>query len=147
MVRYVLDTRLYIAAIRNREKARELAEFSAAFIPFLYLSAIVVQEVLAGATDEARRREVERHLFGPLLRVGRLITPSFGAWREAGRVLGDLRAQGVRTDQARASFTNDVLLATSCREHGYTLVTDNRADFDLIATVLEIEHVPPWPTG
>ena len=146
MTRYILDTNLYIAAIRNREKAAELAEFSAAFIPFLHLSAIVVQEVLAGATDEAKRRDLERHLFHPFIRVGRLITPSFNAWREAGRVLGDLRARGFRADQARASFTNDVLLATSCREHGYTLITENRTDFDLIATVLDIQHLPPWPT-
>jgi len=43
------------------------------------------------------------------------------------------------------SFLNDVLLAVSCREAGLTLVTNNTADFELIAEVEAVRFGLPWP--
>lgn len=70
-----------------------MERFDAEALPFIYLSAVVVREVLSGATTARKREDVERTLVGPFLRRGRILTPSFGAWREAGRVLGDLFAR------------------------------------------------------
>ena len=129
------------------EQAAELERFYAAALPFIYLSAVVVPELLAGATDARKREAVERALVRPFLRRGRVLTPSFGAWHAVGRVLADLFAQGFRPAQAKPSFTNDVLLAVSCRENGAAVVTDNQADFERIRTVLDFEFVPPWPAS
>lgn len=143
MTKYVLDTNFYIHAVRSPEKASELERFYAVALPFIYLSAVVVQEVLAGATNAQKRQDVERTLIRPFQSRGRVLTPSFGAWHDAGRVLGDLISRGFQ--QMKASFGNDVLLAVSCRESGVTLVTENLTDFERIRTVLDFEFVPPWP--
>ena len=73
------------------------------------------------------------------------MTPSYEAWKDAGRVLAELIAPKSWATVSR-SFVNDVLLAMSCRESGLVLVTKNLADCARIAAVRSFDFVPPWPT-
>ncbi|MGD2123738.1 MAG: type II toxin-antitoxin system VapC family toxin [Gemmatimonadota bacterium] len=146
MARYTLDTNLYIAAARDRARAQELERFSTAYLPFLHLHAVVVQELLAGVPDRRRVRLVEESLIAPFERRGRVITPSFGAWKRAGLILAGLvRKKLMSPGGFRRSFLNDCVLAASCREEGITLITANQDDFRLICMVQPFDVVKAWP--
>lgn len=142
--KYVLDTNLFIAGLRHVEAKTQLQAFHSAFAPFEYLSAVVVQELRAGTQDGEDLRVLERHVLEPFERRGRVLTPSYAAWGQAGDVLRELGRNGAPVGQAR-SFSNDVLLALSCREAGMTLVTENLRDFRRIRRLVAFAFLPPWP--
>jgi len=143
---YVLDSNVYIEAARSALKAEELVSFSSSFLPQLYFHAVVAQELLAGATNSEWRREIERGIVGPFERRGRLVTPTFKAWKRSGEIIADLiERRRLSPGGVPRSFLNDVLLAVSCREAGLTLVTNNTADFELIAEVEPVRFGLPWP--
>lgn len=146
MKRYVLDTNLYIRAYRSADGAEDLEKYIRDFTPSTYVSSIVLHELLVGASTEAKAQEVREHLLGPLIRAGRVITPSHSAWERAGFVVSAI-AKGERRDLRTVpkSLMNDVLLAASCREAGVTLVTENLADFKMIDKYLGHSYVEPWP--
>jgi hypothetical protein len=48
-------------------------------------------------------------------------------------------------EMSRASFVNDCLLAASCREQGFTLITKNHRDFEIIRKVEDFEVRKPRP--
>jgi predicted nucleic acid-binding protein len=144
--RFVLDTNIYIRAARSDEWNGELEAFFASFSPFVYLHSVVATEILAGCTNDLLERRTQVQLIEPFESRGRVITPSHGAWKRAGRLVGTLIGQKrISPNGIQRSFLNDCLLATSAREHGYTLITDNTRDFDLIRTVADVDVVPPWP--
>lgn len=146
MRRYVFDTNVFIAAARDPDAAAELERFSSENLPFIHLSAVVVQEMLAGALDPARERLIRQTLLEPWERRGRVLTPSFRAWTRAGSIMTRLvRAGHLSRGGFGRSFTNDCLIAASCLEHGATVVTSNRRDFDLIARVEKLSVASPFP--
>jgi predicted nucleic acid-binding protein len=140
---YVVDTNVYIDAIRTDAGRAGLGAFLTAFAPVVHMSAVVVQELRAGARGASAAR-LEAAFVAPFERRERLITPSYNAWKEAGRVLSELVAPDAWASVTR-SFVNDVLLAVSCRESGAVLVTRNVADCERIAKVRRFDFVPPWP--
>ena len=141
--RYVVDTQLYIGALRQDTDRAALNAFQIAHTPFLHLSAVVAQELRAGVRGAAAAR-LEQDLIAPYERRGRLITPTYDAWKEAGRLLSELISPAGWRSVTR-SFVNDVLLALSCREAGAVLVTSNVRDFARIAAARDFEFVAPWP--
>jgi predicted nucleic acid-binding protein len=146
MARYTLDANLYISADRDAEWAAGMARFVSAFLPFIYLHAVVAQEVIAGAIDSRRERLIQDEIIGPFERRGRIITPTFGAWKQAGRIISRLvRRKLIAPGGFSRSFVNDCVLAASCRDEGVTLITNNVHDFALIKRVSGVEVVTPWP--
>jgi predicted nucleic acid-binding protein len=144
--RYVLDTNLYVRAARSDEWNGALEAFYASFAPFVYLHSVVATELLAGCTNDLLERRTQTRLIEPFEARGRVVTPSHGAWKRSGRLIATLIGQKrISPNGIQRSFLNDCLLATSAREHGYTLITDNLADFELIRTVTPVDVVPPWP--
>jgi len=146
VARYTLETNLYVAAARDKHRARQLERFSSAYLPFIHLHAVVAQEILAGVPDRRREKLVEESLIAPFERRGRVITPGFSAWKKAGLILSRLLQQRLISPGGfKRSFLNDCILAASCREEGITIITSNRADFDLIRRVQPLEVAEPWP--
>ncbi|MBW3572289.1 MAG: PIN domain-containing protein [Gemmatimonadetes bacterium] len=146
MTRYVLDTNVFINADRDARWADELDRFSTEHLPHIHLSAVVVQEMLAGAVSPDRERAVRENYVEPFERRGRLITPTYNAWKRAGQIMSRLVNRKLMSPGAFArSFVNDCLLAASCRERGATLITLNVRDFELIRKIEPITVVPPWP--
>ena len=144
--KYVLDSNLFIRGFREPEANRALQDFHRLFAPFEYLSAVVAQELRAGARTLAARRLLERHVLGLYERRGRVIVPSEVAWHRSGDVMAELAwREGLDVSRVSKAFGNDALIAMSCRDSGMVLVTENRRDFERIAGVVRFEFVGPWP--
>ena len=143
----VLDSNVFIDAFRDRGWNERLQLFRTAYAPFEYLSAVVVQELRAGARTAAAARSLQRNLFDAFERRRRLITPSYRGWKIAGEVLAHLGAtQGLDLTSMPRSLVNDALLAASCREAGAVLITRNVRDFERIQRVIPFRVEAPWPT-
>ena len=144
--KYILDTNLFIHGFRDLEANLELQQFHRVFGPFEYLSAVVVQELRAGARSAEDLRKLEKNVFAPFLAVGRVVTPSFRAWKTSGDVIATLaRREGSQVRTVTKAFSNDIFLALSCRESGMTLITRNVRDFSRIQRVVPFRFVEPWP--
>lgn len=147
MARFVLDTNVYIEAIRDEEARRALAAWQRRMAPSLYQHAAVISEILVGAKDEATFDRWHERWIAPAERVMRVITPTYGAWRRATRIVVRLVEDGhVNIGGISTSFFNDCLIAASAREHGYTVVTHNLGDFAIIARIEpQLAFVAPLP--
>ena len=53
--------------------------------------------------------------------------------------------EGLETARFSKAFSNDILLALSCREAGCVLVTDNERDFQRIRRFVQFQFTKPWP--
>lgn len=85
-------------------------------------------------------------MFAVYERSGRSFAPTAHAWHRSGDVLAAMaKREGVEVGKVSKSFSNDVLLALSCREFGCTLITDNDRDFRRIRRYVDFEFVAPWP--
>ncbi|MFN7921063.1 MAG: hypothetical protein U0Q16_13265 [Bryobacteraceae bacterium] len=75
-----------------------------------------------------------------------MITPSANAWHRSGDLLAAMASdEGLDLPRVSKSFSNDILLAISCRESGCVLVTENHRDFARIRRFIDFEFVAPWP--
>jgi predicted nucleic acid-binding protein len=147
VAKFVLDTNVFIHAIRSVAARTELAAWQRRMAPHIYQHAVVASEILVGARDEPTWKRWHERWVAPAERTNRIVVPGYGAWLRASRIVarlveaGDLAPGGVKP-----SFYNDCLLAATAREHGHTIVTHNAADFELIAVVEPgLQRVPPFP--
>ncbi len=136
MEKFVLDTNIFIGAIRNRKAREALAEWQRARAPHLWQHAVVVSELLVGAKDEATWRRWRDRWVAPAERVQRLIVPGYGAWLRASRIISRLSEGGwISPGGIKPGFYNDCLLAATALDHGHVIVTYNQAGFELIGRV------------
>lgn len=108
--------------------------FERHFLPLIFqthLASIVVEELYAGALDVGAIRLIERHV-GALERAGRVVTPTFQDWKEAGKLIAQITRKEPGRKRKIQQMLNDVLLALSARRVGADLYTFNREDFELI---------------
>ena len=146
MRKYVLDTNIYVTAARETSFGTELGQFVGSFLPQIYLHAVVVQELLRGAITEDAQKTIAREIVQPFERRGRILTPTYAAWKRSGEIVAELvNARVITAGGLPGSFMNDVLLGASCRGSGVTLVTLNGLDFERIRKVEPLEYVEPWP--
>ena len=144
--KYALDTHLFIDAFHDAVAEAELERFHERFTPVEYLSVIVAQELSAGIRSAPDAQALKKNIFRVYERRGRSFAPSAAAWHRSGDVLAQMsRQEGLELSRVSKSFSNDILLALSCREHGCVLVTDNERDFRRIQRYVEFEFVKPWP--
>ena len=148
MTKYAIDTNLYVRAFRDERAAAELERFLSRHSPGCYLHSVVLHELLIGAGTPGRAAVIENDIAAPILRRGRVVTPSHRSWRHAGDAVARLAAS-TRLDlhAVPRSFVNDALIAASCGESGVTLVTENARDFQRLGSVLHFEYVSPWPAS
>jgi len=59
-------------------------------------------------------------------------------WWEAGRIIRDVGDEQGWGPAKRRDFQNDTLIVLTARRHGATVVTVNRADFELLARAVRI---------
>ncbi len=71
----VLDTNLYLGAIRNRDKEAALDAFLERRAPVTFMSAVVLQELRAGAVTDAAAYALDRGIFDVFERRGRVLGP------------------------------------------------------------------------
>jgi predicted nucleic acid-binding protein len=144
--KYALDTNIYIDAFRSPEKAEGLKQFLAKHLPLTYLSALVTMELRTGARTKEQAETLEEEVFGPFEKRRRVFAPSAKAFKEAGRVLAALTQEHLFDLRApNNSLIRDSLLAASCREQGFLLITNDR-DYQAIKRHLKaFRYVRPWP--
>jgi predicted nucleic acid-binding protein len=144
--KFVLDTNLYIGAIRDPDKEADLDAFLERNAPVTYMSAVVMQELRAGAITDASARALDKGIFEVFERRGRVAGPSVPSFKECGRILAALfRQDGVPFKERPRSLVNDILIALTCRENGMTLLTDD-GDFKIIRPFVRgFSFLAPWP--
>jgi predicted nucleic acid-binding protein len=144
--KYALDTNIYIAAAGTEEASEPLKQFLGAHHSQTFLSAVVIQELRVGARTPTQVAALQDSVIDPFTRRSRVFTPSARAFQETGRILADLITKDrLEYADTKRSLVSDVLIATSCRENGVVLVTQDQ-DFDRIRRHLKgLRCVAPFP--
>lgn len=128
----ILDTNVYIGHWERGLYEDAVAAVQQAFV--VRHSAVVLSELRRGA----RTRKAQR-LVDALYRLAATQwEPTAAEWWEGGwliRKIGD--AQRWDTNKRR-DFQNDALIALTARRHGATIVTADKADFNLLAKELRV---------
>ena len=126
----LFDTSVYIIALRQGDDA-VLSTRNVAYGSPLWLSAVVLEELYAGADARGRKRlaKFERDF----MKVNRLLVPEANEWSRTGAVLAQIGEKYGYEKIGRARLTNDTLIGTSASRLGIMLFTKNARDFGLIA--------------
>lgn len=141
---FVFDTNVAIAAMRGRAEQDLFNSFLRRRRGQVWLHASVWLELQAGAR-QVEEREALGSFIEPFLEADRVLVPSQSSWQQAGRVLSRLGDEhGV--DVRRSSIHHDAIIAASARDTGFTLVTKNLSDFQLMSPYLsQLVFAPPYP--
>jgi predicted nucleic acid-binding protein len=136
MAGIIFDTSVYISAIRGGDAGildlRRASRIGSKNSEPLWLSAVVLSELLIGAVDRTARRrllEMEKEF----VRVNRLLVPQQSDWRLSGEVLSLIGQQSKYERVRRVRLTNDALIAMSVARNGLVVLTKNAQDFEQIA--------------
>lgn len=136
MAGILFDTSIYVSAFRQGEGSilalhRASGPSDVTSAP-LWLSAVVLSELLVGASEKRARQqllETEREF----LKLNRLLVPVQRDWSLAGQMLAQVGAKYGYDQVGRARLTNDALIAMSAARNGFTVLTKNASDFEKIA--------------
>jgi predicted nucleic acid-binding protein len=126
----LFDSSIYISALRRGDEAVVALRRFAADAP-LWLSAVVLEELYAGAAD--RNRNVVERLERDFDRAKRILVPNQSDWTQVGRVLARLAAKYHYEQIGQGRLTNDALIAISAGRQGITVITANQRDFRRLA--------------
>src|SRR3990172_5924344 len=134
MTKKVLDTNIYIDLFTNPDLYEDI------FISEgpIYLSSVVLMELLAGAYAKDEKRRI-KSLAGLFKKLRRILIPTDRVYEQAGEIL--VRLQNIKGYDIRktASITNDCLIAASVRSIGGVLYTQNKKDFQAIQDVFDFK--------
>ena len=113
------------------------------------MSAVVLQELVAGAGDSSAIKEFER-LRQEYRKANKLLVPTEEDWWQAGLALNALQ-RGRRSKKTgripkislaeRYRIINDVLIARSAKRAGVMVVTDNVNDFMKIRNFCDVKII------
>jgi predicted nucleic acid-binding protein len=126
----LFDASIYITALRARDDATLSLRRIAGSEP-IWLSAVVLEELYAGAT--ARNRQVVERLERDFDRAGRILVPNLSDWTQTGKALARLATKYDYEQIGKGRLTNDALIAMSAGRMGTTVVTANLRDFSKLA--------------
>lgn len=119
----IFDTSVFIDHLRTKKHEDRILNASG----LVRTSAVVLSELLRGA---ARREEL--HFIKALAKNHPILTPTEKNWLEAGEILGATYAEKGYGPEKLRDLHFDVLIALTARNHGATVITSNKADFELI---------------
>ena len=125
MQHVLLDSSIYIAALRGEDAALRLERVTAGAV--VWLSAVVLEELYAGAglRDRGYVAQMERG-FG---QAEKITVPDLSDWIEAGKVLARLALKYDYERIGRGRLTNDALIAMTSARLGIKVITANARDF------------------
>src|ERR1700731_2282924 len=126
----LFDSSIYITALRRGDDVVLALRRLAADAP-LWLSAVVLEELYAGADDRARR--VVERLERDFDRAKRILVPNLSDWTQVGAVLARLAAKYRYEKIGQGRLTNDALIAMSAGRLGIRVITANERDFSRLA--------------
>ena len=126
----LFDSSIYISALRRGNDATVQLRRLTSNTP-LWLSAVVLEELYAGAAD--RNRHIIERLERDFDRAKRILVPNLNDWTQAGRVLARLAPKYHYEKIGQGRLTNDALIAMSAGRQGITVITANERDFRKLA--------------
>ncbi|OGW07079.1 MAG: hypothetical protein A2889_05245 [Nitrospinae bacterium RIFCSPLOWO2_01_FULL_39_10] len=135
-IKVIFDTSIYIPFI-NKGIAYPTAELNIEK-PILHMSAVVIEELYAGAFDRISIKLLDR-MYETFKNLGRLVTPVASDWQKAGKVIARLGNKYGFEDRFLSKVTNDVLIALSARQIGAVLVTNNVKDFSKVKEFVDFK--------
>ena len=136
LVKVVIDTSVYIPFINNGI-SHPLLELGQG-VPLFYMSAVVIEELYAGASDDASIKLLD-NLYKTFDSAGRLIVPDASDWQKTGRIVAKLGSKYGFEEIFLARITNDILIALSARKIGAVVVTHNTKDFQKIKEFIDFQ--------
>ncbi len=140
---FLIDTNYYVRAIRDAAFGDQFRAWHAASLAELVLSAVVLHELLVGATDAHIRRRLEVAYAEPFRRRSRVLVPSPAVWERAADADTALRKDGrYAALLGQRGFANDLLIALSARAIGATVVTENETHFAILNDVTGVRYGP-----
>ena len=132
----ILDTTIYICRWERGLYEEALAAVRKASV--IRHLAVVLPELRRGA----RTRDAQR-LVDALYRLVRIRwEPSAEDWWEAGKVIRKVGDAQSWDKNKRRDFQKDALIPLTARRHGATVVTANRADFELLSGEIGVSVLP-----
>ncbi len=136
MLDKLFDTSLYVAATRRGDDGVRLLQRLSAGAR-LWLSAVVLEELYAGAGErsKARVKELEQNFAG----ANRIVVPTLEDWIRTGEVLSRLALRYGYEQIGRGRLTNDALIAMSAAGRGIRIITANEKDFGRLAEFRPLE--------
>jgi len=130
-VKYLLDTNVYLEAVRSEDKRNQFRQTFFPLLPATFLSAVVAYELYVNSQNSPTRSLV-REFIVPMERNGRVVTPTFADWLEASAVVEAIKEKERGWRSKLPVLLNDILIALCARRIGATLLTYNKDDFRLI---------------
>ncbi|MBI5048070.1 MAG: type II toxin-antitoxin system VapC family toxin [Deltaproteobacteria bacterium] len=125
-VKVIFDTSICIPFINN---GISYPVFELKFgKPVFYMSAIVIEELYAGAFDNTSIKLLDK-IYTTFADLSRLITPDASDWQKTGKVVAKLGKKYGFGDNFLSKITKDVLIALTARKIGAIVVTYNKRDF------------------
>ena len=134
MAGVILDSSVYIDSFRRGDftiLSERRMDFDGEGL-IVYLSAVVLSELYAGATNSKAKERITR-VERDFEKGGRLLTATRGDWAITGQTLLKIGKKYGFETIGRSRLTNDCLIAITARRAGLILVTGNAKDFRLIA--------------
>ena len=126
----VFDSSIWIDQWRTGRHSERIASIAGV----VRLSSVVLAELWRGVMKKS-----ESDLLNTLERNHPILTPTQKNWLDSGQILSKMRAdRGFPPEKVR-DLHFDVLIALTVRSHGATLITSNRADFELIRTYRDFD--------
>jgi predicted nucleic acid-binding protein len=126
----LFDTSVYIAALQKGERAVAALRRWTRGSP-VWLSAVVLEELHAGAGAPARR--ALEQLGREFAMARRILVPSSADWAETGKLLARFAEGFDEQEIGQARLVNDALIGVSAVRRGITVFTTDKRDFARLA--------------
>ena len=133
LVKVILDTSIYIPFI-NEGVTHPVLELEES-LPIIYMSAVVIEELYAGAHDRKTIRLLDK-LYNTFQSLDRLVAPDAQDWQQTGKIIAGMGRKYGFEKRFLSRITNDVLIAITARKIGAVVITKNKKDFSLIKEFL-----------
>lgn len=137
MAKILLDTSVYIPLLQQGKQPGEIIQTKGSI---LYLSAVVAQELYAGAGDAPTKKALDQ-LTQTFQRHDRLIVPTAADWVDGGMVLAKIGKKYGYESIKKGRLVNDVLISLNCKAAGAILLTTNHKDFQIIHAFVSFQFI------
>jgi predicted nucleic acid-binding protein len=132
----LFDTWIYISALRQGSASlfalRRASHQAPGQTRPVWLSAVVLEELYAGAQD-GRMKKLLARLENDFNKMKRILEPLQSDWTVCGQVLALIGKKYGYEEVGRARLTNDTLIAMTAARNGFSVQTKNATDFQRIA--------------
>lgn len=119
----VFDTSIFIDHLRTNKFQHHFENIHG----IIRNSSVVLSELLRGAT---KKNEIE--FIAELAGNHPILTPTEKNWIESGKILSKIRKDTGFSPEKLRDLHFDVLIASTARNYGATVITSNKSDFELI---------------